>query len=82
LPEGSLVAVQPALASGRSIGLAVRRPDRSTEVVAWIRDFDPKFPETYRLRTPIHLPRGSRLAVQSDDTTGACQVVLTVVPPR
>ena len=82
LPEGSLVAVQPRLAPGRSIGLAVRLPDRSTEVVAWIRDFDPKFPETYRLRTPIGLPRGSRLVVQSDDTTGSCQVALTVAPPR
>ena len=82
LPEGSLVAVQPSLAPGRSIGLAIRQPDRSTEVIAWIRDFDPEFPETYRLRTPIRLPRGSRLVVQTDDTTANCRVALTVAPLR
>ena len=82
LPEGSLVAVQPALAPGRSIGLAVQLPDRTTEVVAWIREVDPAFPEVYRLRTALRLPRGSRLVVETDDTTGACRIALTVAPPR
>jgi hypothetical protein len=82
LPEGTLVAVQPALAPGRSIGLAVQLPNRTTEVVAWIRDFDPKFPEVYRLRTALGLPRGSRLLVETDDTTDACRIALTVAPPR
>ena len=82
LPEGSLVAVQPSLAPGRSIGLAVQLPNRTTEVVAWIRDFNPKFPEVYRLRTEIDLPRGSRLVVETDDATEGCRIALTVVPPR
>ena len=82
LPEGSLLAVRPQLASGRSIGLAVRQPDRSTEVVAWVRDYNPKFPETYRLRTPIRLTRNGQLIVQTDDTTGSCRLSLTVAPLR
>ena len=82
LPEGSLLAVQPQLAAGRSIGLAVRQPDRSTEVVAWVRDYNPKFPETYRLRTPIRLTRNGQLIVQTDDTTGSCRLSLTVAPLR
>jgi hypothetical protein len=82
LPAGTLVAVQPVLAPGRSIGLAVRFPNRTTEVVAWIRDFDPTFPEVYRLRTGIDLPDGSRLLVQTDDASGRCRVALTVARPR
>jgi hypothetical protein len=82
LPAGSLVAVQPVLAPGRSIGLAVLLPDRTTEVVAWIRDFDPKFPEVYRLRTGIDLPGGSRLVVETDDESDGCRIALTVAPPR
>ena len=82
LPEGSLVAVQPTLAPGRSVAMAVRFPDRSIEVIGWIRNFDPDFPETYRLRTPIRLPRGTQLVVQTDDTTGSCRLTLTMAQPR
>jgi hypothetical protein len=75
LPPGRLLAVQPTLAAGESAGIAVRLPDGRREIVAWIRNFDPAFVETYWLRTPIALTRGSRLIVEA---TGPCSVALTI----
>ena len=75
LPAGRLLAVQPTLPAGGSAGIAVRLPDGRREIVAWIREFDPEFAETYWLRTPIALPKGSRLVVE---TAGSCSVALTI----
>jgi hypothetical protein len=75
LPSGRLLAVQPRLTAGGSAGIAVRLADGRSEIVAWIRDFDPEFAETYWLRTPLALPKGSRLIVE---TTGACSVAATI----
>ena len=52
LPAGRLVALTPALAPGASLKLTVRSPDGSEEALLWVRNFDPAFPETYRLRNP------------------------------
>lgn len=75
LPPGRLLAVQPTLSAGGSAGIAVRLPDGRREIVAWIREYDPEFAETYWLRTPIALPKGSRLVVE---TAGSCAVALTI----
>jgi hypothetical protein len=61
---GRLVAVQPHLADGDSIAIAVRS-GREQQIVAWIRDFDPDFEEAYWLREPIALTRNSRLLAQA-----------------
>jgi hypothetical protein len=78
-PDGMLLAVRPELESGDSIGIAVRLPDGRREIVAWIKDFDPEFPTTYRLRVPLPLPRGSAVA---SDARGACALTLTIGAPR
>ena len=65
-PAGLLTTVRPSLAKGGSIGLAVATPAGRTEVVAWIREFDPEFAETYRFRRPITITRGSRIVVLSE----------------
>ena len=75
LPTGRLLAVRPRLEPGGTAGISVTLPDGRREIVAWIRGFEPDFEETYWLRTPLVLPRGSRLLVEA---TGACSVVATI----
>jgi hypothetical protein len=73
--SGTLLAVKPELPHGESAAITARFPDGGTEIVAWIRDFDPEFVETYWLRTPLTLPRGSRVVV---DAAQPCKIALTV----
>jgi mono/diheme cytochrome c family protein len=61
---GRLLAVRPRLGRGASAGIAAALPGNRREIVAWIRNYDPDFAATYWLRTPIVLPRGSRLVVE------------------
>jgi hypothetical protein len=73
LPVGRLLAVRPQLAEGGSAGIRVAFPDGRREVVAWIRDFEKKFAETYWLRSPLDIPRGARLQVEAQ---GRCRVAV------
>jgi hypothetical protein len=75
LPTGRLLAVRPRLEPDGTAGISVTLPNGRREIVAWIRGFDPEFEETYWLRTPMVLPKGSRLIVEA---TGACSVVATI----
>jgi hypothetical protein len=43
------------------------------EILAWIRDYEKEFPETYWLETPIRLPAGSRLHAEAP---AECRVTL------
>ena len=73
LPAGRLLAITPQLAEDASAGFVARLPDGRREILGWIRNFEAKFPETYRLRTPLDLPAGSRLEVEG---AGRCSVTL------
>jgi hypothetical protein len=73
LPAGRLLGVKPQLAEGGSAGIGVVFPDGRREVIAWIRDYERKFAETYWLRTPLDIPRGARLQVEAQ---GQCQVAI------
>jgi hypothetical protein len=73
LPTGRLLAITPALGEGASAGFSVVLPDGRHEILAWIRDFEKDFPETYWLETPLRLPPGSRLHAEA--ATG-CRVTL------
>ncbi len=75
LPRGALLAVQPTLEKDQSIGIAVKLPDGRREIIAWIRGYDPRFPTTYWLRTPLTLPAGS---VLMSDAQEACAMTLTL----
>jgi mono/diheme cytochrome c family protein len=68
---GRLLAVRPQLDKGASAGISVLLPGGRREIVAWIRNYDPQYPETYWLRRPLDLPRGSRLKV---DGSGKCAI--------
>ncbi len=65
LPDGQLLAVRPRVERGGSVGVSVLLPSGRREVVAWIRDFDPDFHETYWLRTPVPQRPGRRLMVEA-----------------
>jgi hypothetical protein len=75
LPTAQLVAVRPELARGGSVGVAVRRADGSRQVVAWIRGYDPDFPATYWLRSPLGLPAGSVLVTEPSE---GCSITVTL----
>jgi hypothetical protein len=73
LPTGRLLAITPRLAEGGSAGFVARLPDGRREILGWIRDFEAAFAETYRLHTPLDLPPGTRLEVES---SGRCSLTL------
>lgn len=73
--SGSLIAIRPTLDKGASAGIAALLPDGRREIVAWIRGYEPAFPTTYRLRTPLELPAGSRLQVEA---AGTCTIAVTL----
>jgi mono/diheme cytochrome c family protein len=72
--SGRLLAVRPALVPKGSAGIAALLPSGRQQIIAWIRDYDPHDPITYWLRTPLTLPPGSRLHVES---TAACSIDVT-----
>lgn len=79
LPVGRIVGIEPRLDPKGSVGIAVRQPDGSREIVAWIRGFEPDFRATYWLRNPIVTRRGTRLIATADSR---CSVVLSIRSSR
>jgi hypothetical protein len=67
---GEVLAVRPvAERANAAIGVAVRPLDGPPQALAWLREFDPAYQVTYRLRTPMAMPAGTRIEVVSDDPT-------------
>jgi hypothetical protein len=61
--SGRLLGVRPQLQKDGEAGISVLLPSGRTEIIAWVRRYDPAYPDTLWLRRPIDLPRGSRLRV-------------------
>jgi mono/diheme cytochrome c family protein len=59
---------------GESIEVSVRRVDGGFEPLAWVPNARTDYEPTYRLRSPLRLPRGSRLEVTSP--AGGCSAEL------
>ena len=78
-PTGRLVALRPDLPKGESLRLTVTHADGSEEPLLWIRDFDPKFPETYWLRNPIVMTRATRLRAEAP---GGCTLTTLLAAGR
>ena len=64
-PAGRLVGFRPLLREHASVRIRARLATGLEESLGWITNFDPKFPETYWLRSPLDLPAGSRIHVAS-----------------
>ena len=73
LPRGRLVGLAPVVEPGASLRVTLRMPDGLEEPVLWIRDFDPKFPETYWLRNPLRVTSNVRMTAEF---SGACRLTL------
>lgn len=73
LPAGRLLALKPTLDKGASLRVDLVRTNGSEEPLIWLKDFDPAFAETYWLRTPVTVSRGTRLVAD----TPSCTIVLT-----
>lgn len=68
---GRLLGVRPKMAKDGEAGISALLPSGRTEIVAWIRRYDPAYSDTFWLRRPLDLPRGSRLRI---DAHGECAV--------
>ena len=78
--SGKLLAVRPRLAKDGSAAISARLPDGRREIIAWIRNYDPRFPTTYWLRTPLTMPPGSSLEVETSG--GECSLSVRVPESR
>ena len=61
LPAGRLLAVKPVLAKGADLRVTLTHADGTQEPLLWLRGFDPRFAETYWLRTPLEITRATRV---------------------
>ncbi len=61
LPTGLLLGLRPTLDAGGSVQLTLRQANGDEQPLLWVKDFDPGFAETYWLRNPVHVGRGTRL---------------------
>jgi hypothetical protein len=74
LPAGRLVGLKPVLEKGADLRVTITHADGTQEPLLWLRGFDPRFAETYWLRTPIDVTRATRVS-----TDGAAPCTLTVL---
>jgi hypothetical protein len=58
-----VIALRPEISPGvKSIEVSARKPDGGTEVLLFAKDFPADWPSPYILKTPLAIPRGSRLS--------------------
>jgi hypothetical protein len=76
LAEGlDVLSLRPQLdAAGESMRVVAERPDGSSEVLLWLRDYDESHQLTYRFRRPVSLPAGTKLHVFSFDAAASAQL--------
>jgi hypothetical protein len=65
-PIGQVVAVRPSLKKGADLKVTVTGSDGSQEPLLWLRNFDPAFAETYRLRRPLQVTRATRVEMDGE----------------
>jgi hypothetical protein len=58
-----VIALRPETSPGvKSIEVSARKPDGGTEVLLFAKDFPADWPSPFILKTPLAIPRGSRLS--------------------
>lgn len=69
----SVLALRPEVSEGtRSIEVAARKPDGSTQILLFAKDLRPEWPTPYILKDPLTLPAGTLLSVTThQDNTSA-----------
>lgn len=72
-PTGRVVGLTPSLKKGADLKVTVTGSDGSKEPLLWLRNFDPAFAETYRLRRPLQVTRTTRVEM---DGEAPCRVTV------
>ena len=65
-PTGRVVGLTPSLKKGADLKVTVTGSDGSKEPLLWLRNFDPGFAETYRLRRPLEVTRTTRVEMDGE----------------
>jgi hypothetical protein len=74
-----LASIAPhKMSKGSTLRVIARLPDSSIEPLLWIYQFNPKFARTYRYRSAVALPKGTRIEVIPP---GSGSVALSTVSP-
>jgi len=77
---GEIVAIRPAGAEPKSsIGVAVRKPGSAPRPLLWLREYDPSYQATYRLRDVISIEAGTQIEVASESQ--ACKAIVQFLTP-
>lgn len=64
--DTSIAALRPELQPGvKSVEVSARKPDGSTQVLLFAKDFSVEWPTPYIFKEPVVLPRGTVLSVTS-----------------
>jgi hypothetical protein len=78
----TLLALRPELPStAHSLEVKATRPDGSSDVLLWIRDYHPEWPTPYVFREPVALPQGATLSATArvDGAATGLRVTLTTI---
>jgi hypothetical protein len=66
LPAGRVVGLKPVMGKGADLRVTITHADGTQEPILWLRGFDPRFAETYWLRTPIDVTGATRITTDGD----------------
>jgi len=78
---GDIIAVRPIAQHAKaSIGVAIRPADGPPRPLTWLREFDPAYQATYRLRDPIAMATDTKIEVASGDP--GCRAYVQYVANR
>ena len=67
LPAGRLIGLRAKLGKGESLRLTAVHGDGREEILIWLRDYDPRFDETFWLRRPLTIASSMRFRAEAAD---------------
>jgi hypothetical protein len=66
LPPGRLFALRVSVPTAGSLRLTLEFANGTREPLLWVRNFDPRFSDTYELRSPLTIAPATRLVAATD----------------
>ena len=78
LPNGVLLGITPSLAARHGLRLTLQFGTGAMEPLLTVREFDPRFKQTYWLRSPVPVTATARLLVEGTGPVQDCSIELAV----